>query len=276
MARLHGTTANIAVPDTDSGDNDQTGLDLHHLLGAIGPYTWTLNTTRDVFDAEAYTDVAIDRIAGLMSWTATTQGRYPGSAPQTGYKSGITFATGNVLHADSFNLTMTAAVSEPLTEFNISTPPDAMEYERGLVEFTGQYTQKVSDTTPLKLGTNSSQSAGSSGDTATFTLSDDTVDNSLAGKLIVEGTNTSAPVNGMVTNTVTFKGSGNVTAAGTNSLFPAGALTKPDVAEVVITAGPGRTYTGNAFWSSVGVTVGVNGLLDVSVTLQGTGTLTPA
>ena len=87
-----------------------------------------------------------------------------------------------------------------------------------------------------------------------------------------------------------FTGTGDLTATSgttTAAIFPAGAVVMPnwdtnadgtpDVTAVFRVDGTSaRTYTGTCFWTSVQASASVDGLIDVTVNLQGTGPLTVA
>jgi hypothetical protein len=83
--------------------------------------------------------------------------------------------------------------------------------------------------------------------------------------------------NQLNTATVNFVGSGNLTSAGTNTLFPAGALTRPDITDILLQVDAEGSsdvdFDGAAFWTSLGISVAIGSPIEVSATLRGAGAL---
>lgn len=260
MSMTTGIEGNLTV--SDAGD-------LQDIIAAIKPYSATLNVAVDNADVTAFSStppVAASTAIGISAWTITLAARFPTTAA-FGKCGNVTYANGYVVGPKAWSMAIACAVHES-TAF-ASTCPTYASFVPGMISATGSYTCYIDSATSLA-------AAATSGN-ATFRLTDETtVDNTLA--CAINSIQKSAVVNVGAGNDVTynFAANGNITAAGDSTLFPAGALAKPDTAEVVLRAAGSKTYTGDAFWSAVNISVPVRGLIDVGMTLQGTGDLTIA
>ena len=271
MAATIGIEGLISVPDTSGGAVDQTGFDLHHVLGSgVGPYSATLNESADSADTTEWASsvpVASTMTTGLKGWTMSVNGRFPGGNAKFGKCGQVTFANGYVLGSSAWAMALACGFAD-VTEFE-SSCPEYRAFLPGIISGSGSWTSLIDDTTAIA-GT------GDSG-AAVFRLTkESSVDNTLACNIHSVQEAASIAVgskNGVVYNYVV---NGNVTAAGDSPLFNSGALVRPDVTEVVLRAAGSRTYTGMAFWTSIGISVALDGLIDISLTLQGTGAIVRA
>ena len=272
MAHTVGISGLVAVPDTDGASADQTGLELHKLLGSgsnVGglPYSHTLNITNDTHDITAFASGlhTMEQIGGLNSWSVDVGMRFK---KKTGICGNVTFGSGYALLVNQWGLTIATQVDTEATSF-ASTCPAWKEAIPLMQSWSGDYSGGLDSgtaiTTPLPSGA------------ATFRLSDETTaDNTLAGSIVIAGASPSVQVGQKNTVSHSFTGNGNLTSAGDDPLFPAGVVPLPTEAEVVFTAASGRTFTGRCFRSNVQITVPINGPIEVRATLQGTGELTVA
>lgn len=272
MAHTIGITGLVAVPGTDSGATSQTGLDLYYLLGestgGIKPYSVSGQITIDEHDVTAFASSlsTMSYVSGISSWTATVQGRYPNSTAATGRCGQVTFANGYDDRVNAWTLALAAQAHET-TEF-ASTCPTWRSFMPGLVSWNGSFAGGIDDTNALVFGASGS---------ATLRMSDEAgTDNTLAGSIFYTGVGPTINVGQVNQVSQTFRGSGALTTAGDTPLFAAGAIGIPDDTEFVISADGSRTYTGRGFWTGINVSVAIGATIDVSVTIQGNGALTPA
>lgn len=269
MTATIGITGLVSVPDEDGDSASQTGLDLYHLIETgSGPYSFTMQVPQDVFDATEFGATSVANAAGLKAWTANISARFPKAGAKIGSGGLVTFASGYAAGVRDWSLTLNAAEHD-VTAFDSTTPPEWRAWLPGLVSWSGSYNAHIDGTTPLVV-------PGASA-AATFKLTEDgTTDRTLAGNIVV---NSMAPTVAVGEKNVVaygFAGNGDLTAAGTGNILPSGAIGTPDECEVVFKANSSRTYTGRAFWTSIGITVPVDGLIEVTATLRGTGALTVA
>lgn len=269
MTATIGITGLIEVPDTSSGTVDQTGFDLYNLIEtASGPYTFNLNVPQDVFDSTEFGAMAVANTNGLKAWTATINAKFPKAGAKIGNGGLVTFSSGYAANVRDWNMAVNAAEHD-VTVFDGTTPPTWREFLPGLVSWAGAYNAMIDDTTPLVV-------PGASA-AATFKLTEDgTTDRTLAGDVVVSSLGATVNVGDRNMAAYAFAGNGDLTAAGTANIFASGAVGIPDVTEVIFKATNSRTYTGLCFWTSIGVTVPVDGLIEVTATLRGSGALVAA
>jgi hypothetical protein len=271
MAHTVGITGLVSVPDTSSDSVDQTGFDLRHLLGAgTGggrPYQANLSVVVPEFDTTGFAAslTSMSYVGGIGSWTGSINMRFPNPTNTTGKCGNVTFANGYALRVNQWSAAL-AAQSFETTEFG-ATCPEWLTFVPGLISGTGSYAGGIDDTTAISMGASGA---------ATFRLTDESsVDNTLAGSIFYTGINPAFNVGQLNTVGHNFRFNGAITSAGDTPLFPSGAIGIPDITEIVVSADGSRDYTGLCFWTGVSITVPVNGLIDVSVSIQGTGPLVP-
>lgn len=269
MAQIAGVNGGISVA---------AGTQLKHLLndsgGGIGPYQFTINTTSPEFDNTEFASslVTSSRAGGIPDWSVSVSGRFPHEAGQTGYEGLVTWGSGYALHVRAWTLTMNFATLE--TTAMASTAPTWKAWIPGLMTWNGTFDAGLDSSTAPTL-----PAAAAAGTSATFKLTEETTnDNTLAGAILPTAVSPSVVVNSSDPSRVqyTYAGDGALTVAGDSPILPTGTVALPDTTEIVCTAASGRTYTGDAFLSSLSINVPINGLIDVTATLQGTGALTPA
>lgn len=257
-----------------------TGKDIDTLYSniKIDQASIRLNVTGAVLPTGFASNAAAAFIAGLADWTVTANFFFP-STPKAGNAGLVTYASGYAAHVHSWSMQLAAAVAE-ITEF-AATGPTWRSYMPGIVSASGQYVAKISDTTPLTAPT----AVGAAPSSATFKLTDESAaDNTLAGSILAQQLGAAAGSPNLAT--YGYQVSGQVTAAGDSPLFPAGTIGVPyweddGTPDVTVSgkwdgAGAARTFSGKCFWQQVSVNVDLNGVVNGSLTLRGTGALTLA
>jgi len=269
-SRTNGIEGLLSVADTSTGAVDQTGFDLHHLINSgVGPYSATLNLAAPALESTEWAStapLALSHVPDINAATMSFSARFPQGAPKTGAEGLVTFSNGYVLHTDRYTLNLNWS-AENGDAFS-ATPPTARAFVPGVFTGSGSYEGAVDDTTAIV-------DAGATG-SATLRLDDDTTDNTFAGAILLDAVSPSFVTGSQSRIANNFTVNGNLTVAGTAPPLPAGALAKPDITEIVLRASGSRTYTMDAFWSSLSFSVAFGQLIDVSGTLQITGDVTIA
>jgi len=228
---------------------------------------------------------------GLRSWMFSGDAFFPRTAAKVGSQGSVTFASGDVLWVDGFDLNISWDEYE-ITRFGQS---DATwkEFKPGLFPkisgtFTGFMDSGTAVSPPIAF-------TGSSA-AATFKVTEDgTDDNVFTGNINLQEVATTANITSgeLQRKTYKFDWDGAFTTKSTGTpginLFPAStagvalAQTTWDkdgdgVADrtVVLTAATGRTFTGYAWLKSVALSVRANQLIKASYTGRGSGVLTIA
>ena len=120
---------------------------------------------------------------------------------------------------------------------------------------------------------------GGTGAEATFKFGDEGAndDDTAVGNIITTNLANVVTVGDLNRATYTFVGSGDLTFAGENSLITAGTLgVSAANTATTLTAANGKTYSGSTLASTFTINCPIDGLVDVTGTLQGTGALTIA
>ena len=251
-----------------SSDDADTSKDLYRLLNtSTDPFSASLSVTGETFDVSAFEStapVAKDMEGGLGAWTGQFSGRYPKNAPAIGHEGLVTFANGYVLGCSGWSITMNCESYDD-TAF-ASTPPTWRTMIPGEISATGSFDVRIDDTTPLTLLTSGA---------ATFRMNTEaTDDNELSGTIIIDTLNPTISRGARNVATYNFVFDGNVTSAGDNALFAAGALATPDLTDIVLRAKGAIDYTGSAHWTSLTIGSQIGSPIEVSGSLQGSGALT--
>lgn len=241
--------------------------DLKDIIDAMASHTAILTTVTDNADVTAFAStppVAASTAIGISQWSITVTAHFPINAA-FGKCGDVTFANGYVVGVDTWAMALSCAVFDT-TAFAASCPTFA-SFAPGLLTGSGSWECNLDSSTSIA-------GSGTSG-SATFRMTDETtVDNTLAASIHSIQETASVAIGSKNRVGYNFVTNGDITAAGDSTLFPAGTIAKPDTTEVVMRAASGKTYTGDAFWSNVGISVPIRGLISVTMTLQGTGTLT--
>jgi len=262
------------------------GADVYQLINAgIAPFKFSIQVSSDVLDVTAFAAGLTSKAnrAGLATWSGTITGRYPQATKKLGNSGSVTFAGGYAQHVRSWELEL-AADALDITEMSGSAVT-WRAFRPGLIGWSGSYEARVDSATAVNLPTLASGSSGA----ATFKISEEgTTDNAFAGNIIVPELGVDVEVSALNTARYSFTGDGTLsnTYASTLGLLSASASPytvttpswdtngdgTPDVS-LVLQAASGRTFTGPAFWKSLRVSCPVDGLIEVSVGVQGAGAL---
>lgn len=209
----------------------------------------------------------------LRSYLARIQGYFLNAGPVNGSTGLITFASGFVAHAHAFTLEITWD-EEQYAVFNGSGVDD-WSYAPLLASWRGTWTTYLDSDTAFS----DIDGATDSSAAATFKLFENTVDDTLAGNIIVTGGPVQVPVNGLPTLQYSFMGDGQLTAAGT-VLGVTGTGIFDDSAKTLVTPTPGslvwqiaasRTVTATAFPNrvAIGCQIGQTTTLDIDARISG-------
>lgn len=262
---MAGTIGLTGLLSSDDADNTK---DLYRILNtSTDPFTASVNASFPAVDVSAFestSPVAKDMESDIGSWTGSFTGRYPKNAAAMGHEGLVTFSSGYVLGCSGWSITLNCEAYDD-TEF-ASTPPSWRSFIPGEITATGSFDVRVDDTTPLTLGTTGS---------ATFRMNTETTnDNELSGTIRITGVQPTVARGAKNVATYNFAFDGNVTSAGDNALFTAGALATPDLTAIVLRAAGAIDYDGDAFWTSLTINTRIGSPIEVSGSLQGSGALT--
>lgn len=235
------------------------------------PREWTLDLTADELDTTVFGNTgAMTAIPGLQSWSGTFKALL--KAPAYGNQGLVTFSAGYTANINEWSLSVKRDKLEA-TIFN-ATPPTVKTYLPGLFKWDGSFAGFLDNTTTAVFpGTNSAEPAA-----ATFKYQEEGgTDSQLSGSILT--TKSTIGVKPAALNAVayTFRGTGDLTQSTPSAgapIIPTGALSLAAASALTLTSDGTKTFSGNAFWESIDITVKLNGLIEVSVGFQGTGVLT--
>lgn len=204
----------------------------------------------------------------LRSWAGTFSGHL--GSPVNGAGLGITYGTGYATSVESFSVNITV---DPKGYYSSSGTGSWQSFIPSTIKWSGSYTALVDEDLPIiAVGADAAPAS------LTFTLSSG---NTLAGTVLSSSVSNVMPVGDLSRVTVNVEGSGGLTAVGSNNILAAAApITAQAASALSITARESGatdvTYSGNAFWTSLGLTVADNANIGFNVGFQGTGALTIA
>lgn len=273
MATNRGHEGNFTVDATSTpGAADQSGYVLASLVTSTRPFQTQFDITEPDQDITGFASTAPTfmsyRAEGLGQWTAGFTAYYP-NTPASGHEGNITYANGYTNKSDRFTLSLSSGTPLDDTAF-AATPPTWRAFQcGGLWSGTGTYRARSDSGIAFSKGT-----AGE----ATFRMSDAAVDNTIAGAIVITGASSPIVIGGQIYYDYSFRFTGTIASAGSNTLFPDGDLTEPEETSITIrlNAGGTRTMKGNCFITTVGISVQIGSPIEVTCALQGTGALTPA
>jgi hypothetical protein len=240
------------------------------MLALLKPGSFTLDTNADSLDTTAYASGAAivrSKIKGLRSWTVDMEAFQ--ATPINGIAGSISGAA-YTTSIQRYNLSLRAqpidTTAWPITsQWRTSSP--------GLVEWSGNYDAIVDTSTAIT-------EAGSSTEplNVTFTLASG---QTLAGTLFTTNAQVVSRVGELVVVRYSFDGTGHIVSVGSSNIIPAAStIATPLAGSLVLKAheggGTDKTYTGDAFWTEISLTVDPAAVISVRVRYQGTGALTPA
>jgi hypothetical protein len=240
------------------------------LLALLKPGSFTLDTNADSLDTTGFAAGAAivrTKIKGLRAWTVDVDAYQ--ATPVNGINGSISGAA-YTTSVQRYNLSLRAqpidTTAWPITsQWRTSSP--------GLVEWDGSYDAIVDTSTAIT-------EAGSSSEPleATFTVN---TSNTLVGTIFTRSAQVVARVGELVVVRYAFDGTGHLVSSGSANLLPAAStIATPVAGSLVLKAHEGgatdKTYTGDAFWTEIGISVDPAAVNTIRVRYQGTGALTPA
>jgi len=270
MPTARGHEGLLSVPDADPSSNNQQDFLLHHLVNtSTRPFavSWSVTAPSQQITEFASTPpiVHAHRQDLLSDWTATFNAFYPKTTPVSGHLGNVTFSNGTVNKVENFSLNF---AQEELDDTGMaSTPPVWREFQPGLWTITGSYRGRVDSVGAVSVGATGA---------ATFRLSDDTTDNTVAGTIAITSVGKEIRIGQQVMIDYGFIFTGQATAAGSATLFPAGTLDEPEVTYITMRSVGSRVDSGSCFVSGLSVSVAIGSPIEVTGSLRGTGALTPA
>lgn len=237
------------------------GTDHGALLTGQRPFNATLNYTADDVDTTAFADGGIEtHIPGLTGWSVTWTAQL--ATPAIGAMGLVTFSGGYVSNLNAWTLNAVQAALE-VPEFGTALKT----FIPGLISWGGSFGGWLDGTTPAV-------APGAAAAAAVFRYQDLATDAELAGNIFATQLGLSAAPSAANTINYSYRGTAGLTSTGTAKALNSLAATTPS--SLVFTASTGRTFTGSAFWSSIGVSVNASQATTVTVTAQGTGALSIA
>lgn len=269
MAHLRGSDGFLSVPDTSSaahGTVDQTGFDLYRVIQtALKGVSFTVDQTSDTGNISGLVsspDAISYMSAGLGRSTLSFGAQFPKSSPSWGHRGFVTAASHYTAHIDAFTLGIAWESGEttPLAD----PPVEYAQYEPGDMSWGGTMVGDVSSSVSVpKTGIEAA---------ANFRLKDEaTTDTTFAGTIITNGRSVTVDKQGGLQRiSQSFVGDGALTFAGDNMIFD-GAVGLPDITELVLKYGTGKTETVPGFLTALNINLARGQITTVSGTIQLTG-----
>lgn len=258
MAVIPGSAGNVSAWTNNSA----------LISTGASPSAYTLNPVADVPDATPFNVSNMVKVAGLKSWSGTINTIT--SPARIGALSSVTFSGGYTTNALAWTVNFRSEVFDS-TAF--APTGNWRTFVPGINSWDGTYECYLDDTTDIDA--NSNWLAGTA---ASATFNYNTTDtHTLAGTIIVSGYAISQSPTGLATVTVSFVGSGALTAASTtgDGLVADGALPIPTAGAITLVASGSQTFSGDAFPASFTIASRVDQVITNSINFQGTGALTP-
>lgn len=236
------------------------------------PINWTLTMNGDEHETTAFagTGAQTTFVKGLTSWSGTFETTL--KTPATGTAGLVTFAGGYVTNLIEWTMDI-ARDALDATVFGASE----RAFVPGLARISGTFRGYIDDTTAVTAVANTNEPA-----TGTFKVREaGATDDTLSGSIFTRQLDLATSPAALGTVGYAYRLSGALTqstpSAGTTILVAGTFDPVADVASTITLAADGtRTYSGSAFWTSIGIRVAVGELVSVRVGFQGTGALTIA
>lgn len=261
-------TSTIGLTGLWSSDDADDTKDLYRILNtSTDPSQGSITMAAEIADSSAFESsnpIAITQTSGIKSATGSFQAFFPRDGAAWGDEGLVTFANGYTSNVNGYTLNIACQAYDD-TGFS-STPPGFRDFCAGEISFSGSYQTNIDNATAHSLPSTSGA--------ATFRMNTDTADNTLAGTIIVQTVDWNVARGAKNNATVNFAGTGNLTSAGTNPLFAAGALATPDLTDIVLRAEGDVDWDGTAFWTSLGINVNIGQPITIAGSLQATGAYT--
>lgn len=254
MAVIIGDTAAITW-----GGTENTAL----IATGSAPYQFVLNINAAEKDTTPLgTTNAMTYGPGLYEWSGTISSRL---APAVLGEAGIITGASGVYLANLIGWTM--EISAPAKEITpvAASATGRKAFAPSIYSWGGTWTANIDSTTALTR-------AGLAYASAVFRLVDTTTDHTLTGNIVTTGVAGTVQIGEVAGVTYTYKGSGAIATAGSgNPIFPTNPLPRPTGGALVLTSATGRTYTGNAFWERISITVAPDENVSFEIGFRGSG-----
>lgn len=243
------------------------------VLAQMKPAAFTLNQTAQEFDTTGYDAsdnlvIASTYLKGLRGWSGTMEGFH--STPVAGTVASIS-GTSYSANARSWDIQIECDAKDvsAFTQTN-----NWRTFLPGLQRWSGSYECLVDDTTPITPVLGSADGTAEPL-TGTFTMSSG---NTWAGSIFTTGASITSRVGDLNVVRYTFRGSSDLTVAGTAALFAANNGTQAAMANGTLTMlmATGRSMAGSAFITRAALTCTQGDVTRVSLAFQGSGALTHA
>jgi hypothetical protein len=262
---MAGPTVGLTGVVTSWGSDTEFTYEL--VKDLMRPNEFSLNMNNADLDTTPFTGPTVygSALPGLREWSGSIAGFLGTSGTPASDGIGGLVATAEYdLLVRSWEITLTADALDVTNWTDLSARWKG--YAPGIVRWSGTYEAIIDNATHIGIP---AAAAGA----ATFTLSSG---NSWAGNIFTTQIGAAVRVGDVNVARFAFRGTGDVTFTGSNAGVRAGALATPEAESLVLTAYSGRTYTGNAFWTSIRTTCNIGDAIKTSVDFRGTGALTPA
>lgn len=242
------------------------------MLALFKPAAFTITQQAQEFDTTGYNSsnqaIASDYLKGLRQWSGSIEGF--NATPVNGVAASIS-GTAYSANARAWGIDIECDAKDT-TAWSVTNY--WRTFKPGLQRWSGFYECLVDDTTATTpvLG---SADATAEPLSATFTL---VSGNTWAGSIFTTGAQITSRVGDMNVVRYTFRGSSNLTVAGSAAFVPAnsGTMVAMVAGSLILEADDGVTYTGSAFPTRLSVGVAVGDVTRCSVSLQGTGAIVHA
>lgn len=258
------------------------------LLAAITPQSARLVVVGDGQDITGLFTSQTSRIPGLKSATVEITGQV-GAAPYLGNRGFVSYSGSEYdSHVYEFDWTCTTPTVYDITEYSSSDSPEWRTFRPDMFDATCRFTAGVDHTDALTLPPD----PGASLPTVTLCYKSNgsgTSTASLAAAGLINQLTAQTRVRNKNVATYEILGSGAWTAAGADSIFGARTFAGSSNVDPLWSAGgsaagqlifqmaSGRTFTcSDSFWTRIALRGRVNAPTEISISVQVTGTVTPA
>lgn len=257
------------------------------LLSNFTPMGYTITTLAQPQEVTPYGATAKTHISGLGEWTVQIRGRMF-STPRLANQAFFSWGSGSnyAVSPRAWDLTITAP-EYPITPM-AGTTPTWKTFRPGIASWRGKLTcladSATAGQTPNLPPTTGTQAAYAN---AVFKFGEESAgtDHTLTGAGVVVGVNDNVTVGDLSGYELDIMGSGVLTAAGSSGPFGTTAFGIPtwtaggSVAGALVLASltGSRTRTGtDSFWTSINIRCTLENLIEITLGVRGSGSLTAA